>query len=82
MIIMAARSVCLVTGGASGLGRATVLRFVKRGANVILADLPSSDGENVAKEMGANVVFHPADVRTEDVFSWHGLNNAVAVVAC
>ena len=46
---MATRTVCFVTGGASGLGRATILRFVKRGANVILANLPSSDGENGAK---------------------------------
>ncbi|XP_057313681.1 3-hydroxyacyl-CoA dehydrogenase type-2-like [Hydractinia symbiolongicarpus] len=54
--------VCLVTGGASGLGRATAARLAKRGASVIIADLPSSDGEAVSKDMGSNVMFHPTDV--------------------
>lgn len=58
----ASKLVCLVTGGASGLGRATAARLAKRGASVIIADLPSSDGEAVSKDMGSNVMFHPTDV--------------------
>lgn len=54
--------VCYVTGGASGLGKATAVRLAKRGANVIIADLPSSKGEEVAAEIGPNAVFHPTDV--------------------
>jgi NAD(P)-dependent dehydrogenase (short-subunit alcohol dehydrogenase family) len=59
----------VVTGGASGLGRATVERLVKSGAAaVIIADLPSSNGETVAKELGDTVQFVATDVRSpEDV---------------
>ncbi|MGW4205373.1 3-hydroxyacyl-CoA dehydrogenase [Streptomyces sp. NPDC004726] len=56
-------SSALVTGGASGLGRATAERLAAAGAKVVVFDLPSSDGEAVAKEMGA--VFVPGDVTSE-----------------
>ena len=56
-------TVALVTGGASGLGRGTVERFVKQGAKVIIGDLPVSKGKTVADELGeANTVFAPMDV--------------------
>ncbi len=58
--------VALVTGGASGLGLATVRRFVGDGARVVIVDLPSSDGQVVAKELGDGVVFVGADVTDED----------------
>lgn len=54
-----------VTGGASGLGRATVERLSKQGASVVLADLPNSDGPNVAKGL-KNVTFTPIDVTQEN----------------
>ena len=41
-------TVGLVTGGASGLGRATAAALVAAGARVVLGDLPSSDGQAVA----------------------------------
>lgn len=56
------KAVCIVTGGASGLGRATVQRLAQNGARVVIADLPESDGENVAKELGENCCFAPTDV--------------------
>ena len=56
------KAICLVTGGASGLGRATVQRLARHGARVVIADLPSSEGENVAKELEENCCFAPADV--------------------
>jgi NAD(P)-dependent dehydrogenase (short-subunit alcohol dehydrogenase family) len=57
----------VVTGGASGLGRATVERLVSHGAaHVVIADLPTSDGETVAKELGDAVQFVAADVRSGD----------------
>jgi len=58
--------VALVTGGASGLGRATVERFAKQGAKVVLCDLPTSDGKNVAAAIGGNVSFVPTDITSEE----------------
>ncbi|XP_039305721.1 3-hydroxyacyl-CoA dehydrogenase type-2-like [Solenopsis invicta] len=59
-------TVALVTGGASGLGRGTVERFVKQGAKVIIGDLPVSKGKTMADELGeANAVFAPMDVTSE-----------------
>jgi NAD(P)-dependent dehydrogenase (short-subunit alcohol dehydrogenase family) len=55
----------LVTGGASGLGLASATRLVAEGANVVIVDLASSPGEEVAKRLGGNVRFAPADVASE-----------------
>jgi len=57
--------VAIITGGASGLGRGTVERFVQNGAKVVIADLPSSPGEEVAASLGDNAVFVPTDVTSE-----------------
>lgn len=51
-----------VTGGASGLGRATVEELHSAGASVVIADLPTSDGEVVAKGLGGRALFAPFDV--------------------
>ena len=55
-------SVALVTGGGSGRGLATVSRLVSSGARVIIADLPSSPGVDVAREFGDRVSFVATDV--------------------
>ncbi|WP_020661439.1 3-hydroxyacyl-CoA dehydrogenase [Amycolatopsis benzoatilytica] len=60
-----AGSVALVTGGASGLGLATVRALHGAGAKVVVVDLPSSDGEAVAEELGEGVLFAAADVTSE-----------------
>jgi NADPH:quinone reductase-like Zn-dependent oxidoreductase len=57
--------VAIVTGAASGLGKATALRFAKAGAKVAIVDLPSTQGAALAKELGDNVIFAPADVSNE-----------------
>lgn len=54
---------CLVAGGANGLGRATVQRLVQHGCRVVIADLPLSEGDNVASDLGENCLFVPTDVR-------------------
>ena len=57
----------LVTGGASGLGKATVERFVKEGAKVTLLDLPTSEGKQVADQLGSgNCCFVPCDITSEN----------------
>ncbi|GHF53885.1 NAD(P)-dependent dehydrogenase (short-subunit alcohol dehydrogenase family) [Amycolatopsis bartoniae] len=58
-------AVALVTGGASGLGQATVRELHGRGAKVVIVDLPSSRGAEVARELGDGVVFAAADVTDE-----------------
>ena len=58
-------AVALVTGGASGLGLATTKALLDAGANVVILDLPTSAGEQIAKELGDRVRFTPADVRNE-----------------
>ena len=62
-------SVALVTGGASGLGLATVKRLASAGAKVVIVDLPSSEGKSVAESLGDNAVFVGADVTDEDQVS-------------
>lgn len=55
----------LVTGGASGLGLASAARLVADGANVVIVDLSSSPGEEVAERLGPKVRFAAADVTAE-----------------
>ena len=52
----------LVTGGASGLGKAAAQRLAAEGAHVVVVDLPGSAGDRVAKELGGAATFAPADV--------------------
>ena len=56
----------VVTGGASGLGLATAQLLLRRGASVVLLDLPTSDGELVAKELGEGAAFVAGDVTQPD----------------
>src|SRR5580693_4808710 len=60
--------VAAVTGGASGIGEATVRRFVAEGASVAFCDRDGERGQRVAAELetaGAKVTFTQADVGTE-----------------
>jgi NAD(P)-dependent dehydrogenase (short-subunit alcohol dehydrogenase family) len=57
--------VALVTGGASGLGLATTRALVAAGAKVVILDLPSSPGQERARELGDAVRFAAGDVRSE-----------------
>jgi NAD(P)-dependent dehydrogenase (short-subunit alcohol dehydrogenase family) len=59
-------NVALVTGGASGLGLATVKELHANGARVVILDLPSSRGKEIAGEFGDRAVFSPGDVTSPD----------------
>ena len=54
----------IVSGGASGLGEATVRRLHERGAHVTIADVNPEKGEPLAAELG--IPFVQCDVRDED----------------
>lgn len=55
----------LVTGAASGLGRATAERFVMEGAKVAILDLPNTKGEELADKLGSDAIFVATDVTSE-----------------
>ncbi|MEJ2890624.1 SDR family oxidoreductase [Actinomycetospora aeridis] len=54
--------VAVVTGGASGIGRATARRFVDAGASVVVADRDGDGAERVAEELGDAAVAGTVDV--------------------
>lgn len=58
--------VALITGAASGLGHAAAKRIVQQGGAAVIVDLPSSNGEAVAKELGSQAAFAPADITSAD----------------
>lgn len=62
--------VAVITGGASGIGRATVRRFLDEGASVVVADLNEANGAATVSEAqqrghGERVCFEAADVAEE-----------------
>jgi NAD(P)-dependent dehydrogenase (short-subunit alcohol dehydrogenase family) len=60
--------VAVITGGASGMGRATVEKFVNEGARVVIADVQDDKGEALASQLGAAAAYVNADVcRERDV---------------
>lgn len=57
-----AGQVAIITGGASGLGRASVELFVEQGANVVIADVNVEQGQALAAMLGTATVFKQTDV--------------------
>lgn len=84
---LSAADVVLVTGGASGLGAATVRSLLATDCRAVIMDLPSSPGAELAAELGERVTFVPADVRDEEqvqaaVDTARGLGALRVVVNC
>lgn len=57
--------VAIITGGASGIGAATVRMFVAEGARVLIADLQSEKGQALAEALGENATFLQVNVTRE-----------------
>jgi NAD(P)-dependent dehydrogenase (short-subunit alcohol dehydrogenase family) len=63
------KKVAVITGAASGIGRATAIRFAGEGAAVVIADMNREGGEAAVrdcKENGGSAVFQLADVSSEE----------------
>jgi NAD(P)-dependent dehydrogenase (short-subunit alcohol dehydrogenase family) len=67
----------IVTGGASGLGRATAETLLAQGANVALFDLDREKGEALATEHGDAVIFCPVNVKDDDAIA-SGIDSVMA----
>ncbi|MFB6208307.1 MAG: SDR family NAD(P)-dependent oxidoreductase [Candidatus Nanohaloarchaea archaeon] len=63
--------VAIVTGGSSGIGKAIAERFVKEGAEVVVADVDVEAGEEVADEIGC-------EFKECDVSDWEAVKHLVA----
>ena len=57
-----AGKVCIVTGGGSGIGRATCLLFAQEGGRIVVADKSLDAAETVAGEVGEAAIAHRTDV--------------------
>jgi 3-hydroxyacyl-CoA dehydrogenase/3-hydroxy-2-methylbutyryl-CoA dehydrogenase len=58
--------VAVITGGASGLGRATVRRFVANGAKAAIFDMNEEKGNQLVEEYPDNVIFCNVNVTSEE----------------
>lgn len=68
--------VAVVTGGASGLGLATVTRLVEKGAKVVIFDLDEAKAKEAVEQLGDQVQYAIVDV-ADDESVQKGINQAI-----
>ncbi|MFT5604066.1 MAG: 3(or 17)beta-hydroxysteroid dehydrogenase, partial [Paracoccaceae bacterium] len=66
--------VCIVTGAASGMGKADAIRLAAEGGKVVLTDLNEKDGQAVADQIGENAIFVKHNVTSES--DWQAVVSA------
>ena len=63
--------VCLITGGAAGIGKATAIKFASEGAKVVICDVNEEAGKAFAEELGNGASFYKIDVTNrQEVQAW------------
>lgn len=63
--------VCIVTGGAAGIGKATALKFAREGAQVVICDVNEEAGNALVQELGNNASFYKVNVTNrQEVQAW------------
>ncbi|KAJ6838220.1 putative momilactone A synthase-like [Iris pallida] len=76
-----ANKVALITGAASGIGKATAIEFIRHGAKVVIADINIELGEATVAGLGPNISFLPCDVTQESHIS-SAVDHAVSLHGC
>ncbi|KAJ4733571.1 NAD(P)-binding Rossmann-fold superfamily protein [Rhynchospora pubera] len=72
-----AGKIALITGAASGIGKAAAIRFIETGAKVLLADVQDHLGKSIANDLGPNATYIHCNVTNEQEIS-SAVDHAVA----
>ena len=62
--------IAVITGGASGIGEATVTKFFAEGAECVIADMQADRGMALASKHGGSAIFIRTDVCIEEQVRW------------
>lgn len=77
---MPGRQSAIVTGGSSGIGKATAHKLASRGINVLVADINITEGEQVSKDLKAKYGVDSAFVKLDTAVKADCINMVDTVV--